>query len=184
MTTNSAKTADPIVTAAIHRIAATRFPNSRNGEVAAYECAMTLPKQFKEDAAKANQLFKRIQADFCKSVLRGTGTTPRYVAIRANNEKCPEFRFALFTPANAPLDNPEEYSEHGRAIANHKASQMGWTCENMDIVEILLDSCTFKIAHEPLRIHDAGTLKSLEEHLGDKADSVNGQRSVFVSKAS
>ena len=52
MTTNSAKTTDPIVTAAIHRIAATRFPNSQAGEVAAYECTMTLPKQFKDDAAE------------------------------------------------------------------------------------------------------------------------------------
>ena len=158
----------------------------KHGELTAYTCTMTLPKQFAEDAAEANGLFKKIQSDFCKSVLRGTGTTPRYVAIRsADNEKRPEYRCVLFTPAEAPLENPEDYADHGRAIANTKFCQLGWSCGKLDVVEMLMDAPTVKI-HAPIRLSGSNryaALNTLESYLGQKAIPLQGQRSLFVSKS-
>ena len=175
--------ADPIV-AAINRIASQFIQD--NGETSAYLCSVTLPRQFTESAAEANNLFKKIQSDFCKSVFRGTGTTPRYVAVRASNEKRPEYRFALFTPSDAPLDQPDNYADHGRAIANTKCGRIGgWANGKMDVVEMLLDQPTFKISHEPIHLSPVNrdeALRSLEDHLGPKADAIDGKRSLFVSK--
>ena len=173
--------ADTSITDALARVAS-QF-SQKHGELAAYTCTMTLPKQFSEDAAEANELFRKIQSDFCKSIMRGTGTTPRYVAIRTNNEKRPEYRFALFTPAGAPLENPEEYADHGRAIANTKCCKLGWSCGKLDVVEMLMDAPTVKI-HAPIRLSGSNryALNTLESHLGPKADAIQGQRSLFVSK--
>lgn len=175
--------ADTSVTEALDRVA-TQF-SKEHGDLAAYTCTMTLPKQFSEDASEANDLFKKIQSDFCKSVLRGTGITPRYVAIRsADNEKRPEYRCALFTPADAPLQNPEDYADHGRAIANTKCCKLGWSCGKLDVVEMLMDAPTVKI-HAPIRFSGSNryaALNTLENYLGPKADAIQGQRSLFVSK--
>lgn len=174
--------ADTSVTEALDRVAS-QFAQ-KHGDLTAYTCTIALPKQFSQDAAEANDLFKKIQSDFCKSVLRGTGITPRYVAIRAENHKRPEYRCALFTPADAPLQKPEEYADHGRAIANHKATRAGWQTEQMDIVAILVDSCQFEIG-QPIKMSGSNrhsALNSLEHYLGNKLEPLKGNRSLFVSK--
>ena len=104
-----------------------------DGEVQAYLCKLQLPKQFAETPHQANDIYKIIQSDFCKGVMRSTGSTPRYVTVKIENDDNPEYAFCLFT--HDKLDKPEEYAEKGREIANGKAGQAGWGRGKRDVVE-------------------------------------------------
>ena len=63
-----------------------------NGEATeAYLCTLQLPRQFADNQHQANDIYKRIQSDFCKSVMRSTGKTPRYITVKTENATNPEY---------------------------------------------------------------------------------------------
>ena len=95
-----------------------------DSEVVAYMCTLRLPEDFSRDQKESNCVYKKTISDFCKSVHRGEGDTPRYVTVRTENDGRPEYAICLF--CDKALDKPEDYAEHGRAIANAKCAQAGW----------------------------------------------------------
>ena len=153
------------------------------GDAKAYLCSLRLPRQFSEDMVQANDIFKKTQSDFCKSIMRGTGSTPRYIAVRTDNETNPEYAFCLFTRPNAMLD-PTAYAEKGCEIANGKSGHAGWGRGRLDVVELFKDAPRFKIA-QPLHIDKENAdeiLPRLQEHLNGKKTATAHQRTLFVSK--
>ena len=155
-----------------------------NGETAkAYLCRLQLPKQFSNDCRQANDIYKKVQSDFCKSVMRKTGDTPRYITVRTENSDNPEYAFCLFTKKDASLDKPE-YEEKGREIANGKVGQAGWGRGTLDVVELIKDAPRFTIS-SPVQItaeNKCSVIGQLQRHLQDKSTSSNHQRTLFVSK--
>ncbi len=156
-----------------------------NGETAeAYLCRLQLPKQFSSDIKESNDIYKKIISDFGKNVMRKNGETPRYITVRTENKNNPEYAFCLFTRYDASLDKPEEYAEKGREIANTKVSQRGWGHGRLDVVELIKDAPRFTISH-PVQITQANkydAIGQLQEHLKCKSESLNHQRTLFVSK--
>ncbi len=159
-----------------------------HGEVKAYLCKLQLPKQFAENPHQANDIYKRIQSDFCKHVSRTTGSTPRYVAVKKENVDNPEYAFCLFTKADATLDKPEEYAEKGREIANGKTEQAGWGRGKLDVVEIIMDGPKFIIGSQPIQVTELNrenAIHQLQQHLQNKRIvDAQHQRTLFVSKCS
>ena len=156
-----------------------------NGETTdAYLCRLQLPKQFSSNIKESNDIYKKIISDFGKNVMRKTGETPRYITVKTENENNPEYAFCLFTRYDASLDKPEEYAEKGREIANTKVSQRGWGHGRLDVVELIKDAPRFTISH-PVQITQANkddAIGQLQEHLKSKSESLNHQRTLFVSK--
>ena len=158
-----------------------------NGEATeAYLCTLRLPRQFADNQHEANDIYKKIQADFCKNVYRSTGTTPRYITVKTENAANPEYAFCLFTKHDASLDKPEEYAEKGREIANGKVGQAGWGNGKLDLMELFKDAPRFKIAHYPIIItqdNKASVIEQLQRHLQGQSQSTQAhQRTLFVSK--
>ena len=158
-----------------------------NGEMTdAYLCRMQLPKEFANDIKESNDLYKKIQSDFCKNVMRSTGSTPRYVAVKTENADNPEYAFCLFTKHDASLDKPEEYAEKGREIANGKVGQAGWGHGKLDVVEMIMDAPKFIIASNSMQItqnNKASVIEQLQNHLQDQSQCTQAhQRTLFVSK--
>lgn len=73
--------------------------------IQAYLCKLQLPKQFSRNIKESNEIYKKIQSDFCKGVMRATGETPRYITVRTENSDNPEYAFCLFTRHDASLGN-------------------------------------------------------------------------------
>ncbi len=154
-----------------------------DGVAEAYLCTLQLPKQFSDNTKQANDIYKKVQSDFCKSVMRKTGDTPRYITVRTENSDNPEYAFCLFTKKDASLDKPE-YEEKGREIANGKVGQAGWGRGTLDVVELIKDAPRFTISH-PIQItaeNKCSVMGQLQSHLQDKSTSSNHQRTLFVSK--
>ena len=155
-----------------------------DGVAEAYLCTLQLPKQFSNDCRQANDIYKKVQSDFCKSVMRKTGDTPRYITVRTENSDNPEYAFCLFTKKDASLDKPE-YEEKGREIANGKVGQAGWGRGTLDVVELFMDSPKLMISSNPIQItakNKNDAIGRLQEHLKCKSESSNHQRTLFVSK--
>ena len=152
----------------------------------AYLCRMQLPKEFSSNIKESNDIYKKIQSDFCKNVMRSTGSTPRYVAVKTENADNPEYAFCLFTKHNASLDKPEEYAEKGREIANGKVGQAGWGHGKLDVVEMIMDAPKFIIASNSVQIsqgNKASVIEQLQNHLQGQSQSTQAhQRTLFVSK--
>ena len=111
---------------------------SNGGDMAeAYLCRLQLPKQFSRNSKQANDIYKKIQSDFCKNVMRATGETPRYITVRTENSENPEYAFCLITKKNAGLERTEDFAEKGREIANGKVGQAGWGRGKLDVVELI-----------------------------------------------
>ncbi len=142
-----------------------------NGETAkAYLCRLQLPKQFSDNTKQANDIYKKVQSDFCKTVMRKTGDTPRYITVRTENSDNPEYAFCLFTKNDASLDKPE-YEEKGREIANGKVGQAGWGRGKLDILELMRDAPRFTISPKPITItasNKASAMETLHEHLKEQ----------------
>ena len=172
------------VTEALNRVVNQAVGN--DGRTEAYLCSLRLPREFNEDPHEANQIYKKVQADFCKHVMRSTGSTPRYVAVKTENESNPEYAFCLFTKADAALDKPEEYAEKGREIANGKAGQAGWGKGKLDIVELFKDAPRFTIASQSIKVTELNrkdAILQLHQHLQSRQDiEALHQRTIFVSK--
>ena len=155
-----------------------------NGETKAYLGRLQLPKQFSSEIKESNDIYKKIISDFGKNVMRKTGETPRYITIKTNNDDNPEYAFCLFTKHDASLDKPEEYAEKGREIANGKVGQAGWGHGRLDVVELIKDAPKFTIS-SPIHITNSNkddAIDKLQEHLKCKSESLNHQRTLFVSK--
>ena len=159
---------------------------NKDGAADAYLCRLQLPKQFSNDIKESNDIYKKIQSDFCKNVMRSTGSTPRYVAVKTENSDNPEYAFCLFTKHDASLDKPEEYAEKGREIANGKVGQAGWGHGKLDVVEMIMDSPKFMIASNSVQItqdNKASVVEQLQRHLQGQSQSTQAhQRTLFVSK--
>ncbi len=154
-------------------------------EVQAYLCRLRLPCRFRDNVFQSNDIYKKIQSDFCKSVMRSTGDTPRYVGIKKENESNPEYAFCLFTKNDASLDKPEEYAEKGREIANGKVGQAGWGIGELDVMELVRDAPRFVISSKPVTINaenKESIISELREHLKDKCDTEHNQKTIFVSR--
>ncbi|MBQ4480497.1 MAG: hypothetical protein IJJ33_17565 [Victivallales bacterium] len=158
-----------------------------NGDTAAaYLCRLQLPKQFSDNPKQSNDIYKKVQSDFCKSVMRRTGETPRYITVRTENSDNPEYAFCLFTKKDASLDKSEEYAEKGLEIANGKAMHEGWGRGKLDVVELIRDAPRFSVS-QSLTLSDgtkATVMQQLQEHLQGKPErsSQPHQRTMFVSK--
>ena len=152
-------------------------------EVAAYLCSLRLPKQFAQDAS-SNGVYKKIQSDFCKYVMRETGNAPRYIAVRTDNKTNPEYAICLFTKTDAQLDKPEVYAEKAREIANTKAGHAGWGNGKLDVVEVVCDGPRYMIASQPITITGSNmrnAMNTIRNHL-QKCDTEHKcQRTIFVS---
>ena len=174
------------VTEALNRVVNQAVEN--DGRTEAYLCSLRLPREFNEDPHQANQIYKKVQADFCKHVMRSTGRTPRYVAVKTENGDNPEYAFCLFTKTDATLDKPEEYAEKGREIANGKAGQAGWGRGKLDIVELFKDAPRFTIASQSIKVTEHNredAILQLHQHLQNRRDiEALHQRTIFVSKCS
>ena len=159
-----------------------------NGEATeAYLCTLRLPRQFADNQHEANDIYKKIQSDFCKNVYRSTGTTPRYITVKTDNAANPEYALCLFTKHGAGLGaNTEDYAEKGREIANTKCSKEGWGNGKLDLTELFRDAPRFKIAHDPIQItqdNKASVVEQLQRHLQGQSHSTQAhQRTLFVSK--
>ena len=158
----------------------------KDGVVNAYLCTLQLPKQFSNNQHQANDIYKKIISDFGKNVYRKTGETPRYVTVKTENKENPEYAFCLLTRNDASLDNPEDYAEKGREIANSKVGQAGWGNGRLDLMELLSDAPRFKIASQPIPIspeNRGAVIDQLQDHLqGQSKESQSHQRTLFVSK--
>ena len=157
-----------------------------DGEAEVYLCSLRLPREFSENPHQANEIYKKIQADFCKNVYRCTGSTPRYVTVKKENDANPEYAFCLFTKPEASLDKPEEYAEKGREIANTKAGKAGWGLGRLDVVELIKDAPRFTISSQSIPVTSSNketVLPQLQQHLQNKriVDALH-QRTLFVSK--
>lgn len=158
-----------------------------NGDADAYLCTLQLPRDFAHEQRLSNDIYKRFQADFCKSVLRATGeSTPRYVTVRKENVERPEYAICLFTQSKARLEKPEEHAEKGRFIANSKVSQAGWGRGKLDVTELLMEAPRFTISSQPIPIspeNRGAVIGQLQDHLQGRCDSKQThQRTLFVSK--
>ena len=145
-------------------------------------CTLELPMQFSEDQHIANDIYKHIQSDFCKAVLRRTGETPRYVTVRKEGEVRPGYAFCLFTKAGLDM----ALVDKGREIANGKAMHFGWGRGKLDVVELIRDAPRFSVS-QSLTLSDgtkATVMQQLHEHLQGKPErsSQPHQRTMFVSK--
>ena len=144
-------------------------------------CTLELPKQFSANPHIANDIYKKIQSDFCKVVLRRTGETPKYVTIRQEGEgQRPGYAFCLFTKADLDTDLVEK----GREIANGKSLHAGWGRGQTDVVDIVMNGPRFSVSH-PLTLSSETkeiVMQRLKEHLKSKSESANHQRTLFVSK--
>ena len=157
-----------------------------DGVAEGYLCYLQLPKQFASNIKESNDIYKKIQSDVCKNVMRSTGSTPRYVAVKMDNNDNPEYAFCLFTKKDASLDKPEEYAEKGREISNTKVGQAGWGNGRLDVVELIKDAPKFTISSQPIHITNSNkddAIDRLQEHLKSKSESTQAhQRTLFVSK--
>lgn len=155
-------------------------------EAQAYLCTLQLPRQFSENQHQANDIYKKIQSDFCKNVMRKTGQTPRYITVRTENAENPEYALCLITKQDAALDKPEEYAEKAMEIANTKCGKEGWGHGKLDLIELFRDAPKFKISHNPIQItqdNRDSAIGQLHNHLQSKSQLVqNHQRTLFVSK--
>ena len=154
-------------------------------EVQAYLCRLRLPCRFTDNARQSNDIYKKIQSDFCKCVMRKTGETPRYITVKTENATNPEYAFCLFTKNDASLDKPEEYAEKGREIANGKVGHAGWGIGELDVMELVRDAPRFVISSHPVQItqdNKDDAIGQLQEHLKCKSESSNHQHTLFVSK--
>ena len=149
-----------------------------NGETTAYLCSLTLPRRFAEDQHQANDVYKRIQSDFCKNVQRRTGETPRYVTVRTERDNRPEYAICLFTRPESRLEQTEAYEEKGRIIADVKARQAGWNAD--------ADGPRFTIEPQSISVTSENQdteMPRLMQHLQGKGTTRQPyQRTVFVSK--
>ncbi len=155
------------------------------GETAqVYLCTLQLPTQFADDQQVSNRIYARFQSDFCKNVMRCTGSTPRYVTVKANNKKNPEYAVCLFT--HTELDKPEELMDKGLEIANGKAMHEGWGRGRLDVVELIRDAPKFIISSHPITFTTENkdeAMGRLQTHLAGKAENTQlHQRTMFVSK--
>ena len=148
------------------------------GETEAYLCSLTLPQQFAADQHQANDVYKRIQSDFCKNVQRRTGETPRYVTVRTEHDNRPEYAICLFTRPESRLEQTETYEEKGRSIADVKARQAGWNADE--------DSPRFTIEPQSITMTSVNReteMPRLMQHLQGKGTTRQAyQRTIFVSK--
>lgn len=155
-----------------------------DGKVDVHLCTLELPEQFSEDQHQANGIYKRIQSDFCKSVMRRTGETPRYVTVRCSNAVRPEYAICLFT--HTGLGKSEELMEKGLEIANGKALHAGWGRGKLDVVELIRDAPRFTISSQSITFTTENkdeAMKKIQTHLADKAENTQPhQRTMFVSK--
>ncbi len=149
-----------------------------DGETEAYLCSLTLPRRFAGDQHQANDVYKRIQSDFCKNVQRRTGETPRYVTVRTEHDNRPEYAICLFTRHESRLEQTETYEEKGRIIADVKARQAGWNADE--------DSPCFTIEPQPISVTSENReteMSRLMQHLQGKGTTRQAyQRTIFVSK--
>ena len=158
-----------------------------NGDADAYLCTLLLPSDFANEQRLSNDIYKRFQADFCKSVLRTTGeSTPRYVTVRKENGERPEYAICLFTPSKARLEKPEEHAEKGHFIANSKVSQAGWGKGKLDVTELLMEAPRFTISSQPIQLtgdNMESAMSQMRRHLQGKGEIAQPhQRTLFVSK--
>ena len=149
-----------------------------DGETTAYLCSLTLPRRFAVDQHQANDVYKRIQSDFCKNVQRRTGETPRYVTVRTEHDNRPEYAICLFTRPESRLEQTETYEEKGRSIADVKARQAGWNADE--------DSPRFTIEPQSITMTSVNReteMPRLMQHLQGKGTTRQAyQRTIFVSK--
>lgn len=158
---------------------------ANGGESEAYLCTLRLPKQFNEDQRTSNEIYKKVQSDFCKNVFRSTGSTPRYVAVRTDNSSNPEYAFCLFTKPNAKLEMPEDYAEKGREIANGKSINAGWGKGRIDLMAVFADAPLFRVSSQPIHITNENKDEAMgrfREHLQETDERRRSQRILFVSK--
>ncbi len=148
-----------------------------DGETTAYLCSLTLPRQFAGDQHQANDVYKRIQSDFCKNVQRRTGETPRYVTVRTERDNHPEYAICLFTRPESRMEQTEAYEEKGRIIADGKARQAGWNDEDSPRFTIEPQSITMTSENRETE------MPRLMQHLQGKGTTRQAyQRTIFVSK--
>ena len=168
---------------ALARVAEHAIENGGMANV--YLGSLRLPREFGKDQNLANETYAKIQSDFCKHVFRSTGFTPKYVALKGENNNNPEFSFCLFTQANAGLDKPEDFSEKGREIANSKCGQAGWGNGKLDLLELFRDGPRFILSSNPLELtpsNKEAVFEKLNRHLHDIGNPQHFHRKLFVSR--
>ena len=155
-----------------------------NGEVLAYACNLRLPSEFNASQKQANQIYKKVQADFCKHVSRRTGHTPSYLTIKNEDPEYPRYAMCIFTRKDSGIELAD--LQKGEEIANGKAIQAGWANGRLDVIQLFKDAPRFKIAHEPIQItqdNKDSVIEQLQHHLQGQSQSTQPhQRTIFVSK--
>lgn len=175
---------DPAVANALNRVVNQAVKNGRSTE--AYLCSLRLPPMFAHDPKTANAIYAKTISDYCKGIYRlPNGETPKYVAISAEEEGgFPLYKFCLFAKPGLDL-NAEDGVEHGRYIANSKASEFGFGNGTLDVVQLFLQAPRFSVS-EPIAVNEANkadVMDRLQEHLRDKSSCTgDGTRTLFVSK--
>ena len=155
-----------------------------NGTTEAYLCSLRIPSMF-ANTKTANMIYKKTMSDYCKGIYRlPNGETPKYVAIAAEEDGFPLYNFCLFAKPGLDL-NCEKEVEHGRFIANSKASEFGFGHGQLDVVELFLEAPRFSVSN-PIAISGENkddVMEKLQEHLKDKSTGTgDGSRTLFVSK--
>ena len=172
---------DPVANA-LNRVVNQAVSNGKSTE--AYLCSLRIPSMF-ANTKTANTIYKKTMSDYCKGIYRlPNGATPRYVAIAAEEDGFPLYNFCLFAKPGLDL-NCEKEVEHGRFIANSKASEFGFGHGQLDVVELFLEAPRFSVSG-PIVVNEANrgdVMGKFQEHLRDKSTGTgDGSRTLFVSK--
>lgn len=154
------------------------------GSTEAYLCSLRIPSMF-ANTKTANTIYKKTISDYCKGIYRlPNGETPKYVAIAAEEDGFPLYNFCLFAKPGLDL-NAEDGVEHGRYIANSKASEFGFGHGTLDVVQLFLQGPRFSVS-APITVsaeNKDDVMEKLQEHLKNKASGAgDGSRTLFVSK--
>ena len=172
---------DPAVANALNRVVNTV---TANGPAEAFFCSLRIPSMFANDPKTANMIYRKTMSDYCKGVMRlPNGETPKYVAIAAEEDGFPLYKFCLFAKPGLDL-NAEVGVEHGRFIANSKASEFGFGHGTLDVVQLFLQGPRFSVS-APITVsaeNKDDVMDKLQGHLKEKASSTDGSRTLFVSK--
>ena len=174
---------DPVANA-LNRVVNQAVKNGRSTE--AYLCSLRIPSMFANDPKTANSIYRKTISDYCKGIYRlPNGETPKYVAISAEEEGgFPLYKFCLFAKPGLDL-NAEDGVEHGRFIANSKASEFGFGHGTLDVVQLFIQGPRFSVS-DPIAISGENkddVMEKLQKHLKDKSTgNGDGSRTLFVSK--
>ena len=173
---------DPVANA-LNRVVNQAVKNGRSTE--AYLCSLRIPSMFANDPKTANSIYRKTISDYCKGIYRlPNGATPRYVAIAAEEDGFPLYKFCLFAKPGLDL-NAEDGVEHGRFIANSKASEFGFGHGTLDVVQLFIQGPRFSVS-DPIAISGENkddVMEKLQKHLKDKSTgNGDGSRTLFVSK--